>query len=230
MAQSAERVLMTEYKKLSKEPWTNIELFHENIFEWIVALIPLNEDSPYYGGYFKAKMTFPKDYPYSPPDFRFLRPLFHPNVYRDGRLCISILHQPGDDEMSGETAAERWSPVQNVESVLISIISLLDDAEVSSPAHVDAGVMLRKDPAGYREMVRKDLEASKKDIPAGFVMPRHEDAFKPVKNEDEYVMSWDDSDAEVDFGGSESELEEFEDASDEDETGLSEGEDGDNEE
>ena len=27
----------------------------------------LNPDSLYHGGYFKAKMTFPKNYPYSPP-------------------------------------------------------------------------------------------------------------------------------------------------------------------
>jgi ubiquitin-protein ligase len=32
-----------------------------------VALIVLNEDSLYYGGYFKAKMTFPRNYPHSPP-------------------------------------------------------------------------------------------------------------------------------------------------------------------
>lgn len=37
------------------------------MFEWSVALIVLNPDSLYYGGYFKAKMTFPKNYPYSPP-------------------------------------------------------------------------------------------------------------------------------------------------------------------
>lgn len=71
--------------------------------------------------------------------------------------------------MSGETAAERWSPVQRVETVLISILSLLDDAEVSSPANVDAGVMLRNKPAEYKEMVKKDLELSKADIPKDFV-------------------------------------------------------------
>jgi len=42
-------------------------LIDENIFEWSVALIPLSPDSLYYGGYFKARMSFPKNYPYSPP-------------------------------------------------------------------------------------------------------------------------------------------------------------------
>lgn len=208
----AERILMNEYKSLSKEPWTNIKLINDNIFEWNVALIVLNPDSVYYGGYFEAQMTFPKNYPYSPPDFIFSRPIFHPNVYPSGHLCISILHPPGEDEMSGETAAERWSPAQRVESVLISILSLLDDAEVSSPANVDAGVMLRKDPTRYKEMVRKDLEASHQDIPDGFVMPTHADAFgaaaaaaeaAAAKN-DEYLVNWEDSDVDEDFGGSDS--------------------------
>ncbi|KAF2095294.1 hypothetical protein NA57DRAFT_44916 [Rhizodiscina lignyota] len=200
----AERVLMNEFKTLSKEAWTHIELINENIFEWSIALIVLNPDSLYYGGYFKAKMTFPKNYPYSPPDFKFLRPLYHPNIYPDGRLCISILHAPGDDEMSGESAAERWSPAQRVESVLISILSLLDDAEVSSPANVDAGVMLRKDPAVYKAKVKKDLEKSKEDIPEGFVMPTS-DAWKSREKEAEErekqfsLDDWGDSDVEDDF-------------------------------
>ena len=63
----AEKILMSEFKSLSKEPWTNIELINENIFEWHVALIVLNPDSLYCGAFFKAKMTFPKEYPYRPP-------------------------------------------------------------------------------------------------------------------------------------------------------------------
>ena len=111
--------------------------------------------------------------------------------------------------MSGETAAERWSPVQRVETVLISILSLLDDAEVSSPANVDAGVMLRNKPDEYKAMVNKDLELSKADIPAGFVMPTHETAWKKKEDEGDFDMSWEDSDVES-FGGSESDFDEDE--------------------
>lgn len=130
--------------------------------------------------------------------------------------------------MSGESAAERWNPTQRVESVLISVLSLLDDAEVSSPANVDAGVMLRNSPEKYKEMVRKDMEASKADIPAGFVMPTAEDAYKTVK-EDNFNMDWDDSDAEEpDFGGSDSEFDE--DMEVDDEASGSEDEDADHDE
>lgn len=185
MATTSARVLAKELEQQQKFKWCHVELVNDDIYNWDVALIVLNPESLYYGGYFKARMHFPQNFPYSPPDFRFLKPLYHPNIYPDGRLCISILHAPGDDEMSGESASERWSPVQRVETVLLSILSLLDDAEVNSPANVDAGVMLRTDPAKYKEMVARDLEASKKDIPAGFVMPTHADAFGAKKEEDD---------------------------------------------
>jgi len=221
-------VLMNEYKALAKEKWVEIELDEEDMFNWTVALIILNPDSLYYGGYFKAKMTFPRDYPYKPPDFRFMRPLFHPNVYPDGRLCISILHAPGEDIMSGESAGERWSPAQRVESVLISIVSLLDDAEVSSPANVDAGILLRKEPAKYKERIREDVELSKKDVPEGFVMPTHETT-KPVveKIDDDF---WADSDCDEDtFGGSDSDAEmtndDYDDEDEEDEDDDTEDQD-----
>jgi len=112
-------------------------------------------------------------------------------------------------DAKAELAGERWSSVQRVESVLISVLSLLDDAEVSSPANVDAGVMLRTNKEAYKERVREDKEKSKDDIPAGFEMPTHETAFKKEEKVDNF--SWSDSEAEDDFGGSESDEEMFDD-------------------
>lgn len=51
--------------------------------------------------------------------------LFNVSVYADGRVCISILHAPGDDPMGYESSAERWSPVQSVEKILLSVVSML---------------------------------------------------------------------------------------------------------
>ncbi|KAH4055180.1 hypothetical protein HBH50_245440 [Parastagonospora nodorum] len=59
------------------------------------------------------------------------------------------------------------SPMQRIETVLISILSLLNDAEVSSPANANAGVMLRNKSDEYKGLVNKDLKLSKQKIPAG---------------------------------------------------------------
>ena len=128
--------------------------------------------------------------------------------------------------MSGESAGERWSPAQRVESVLISIVSLLDDAECSSPANVDAGVMLRKDLAGFKERVAKDVEESKGDIPKGFVMPTHESTSRKPEKQVDDPNFWVDSDEEDEFGGSDTEEEMGEDGDD----GLPDDEDRDDQE
>lgn len=107
--------------------------------------------------------------------------------------------------MSGELACERWSPAQRVESVLISILSLLDDAEPSSPANVDAGVVLRKEPERFKALVKEDVEKSKKDIPEGYVMPSHESTVNQQPDVLDDEDFWADSDQGSDmFGGSDS--------------------------
>lgn len=45
----------------------------------------------------------------------------HPNIDKNGDVCISILHEPGDDKYGYEQASERWLPVHTVETILISV-------------------------------------------------------------------------------------------------------------
>ncbi|KAI8882605.1 ubiquitin-conjugating enzyme [Backusella circina FSU 941] len=129
---SAANILQRQFKELTRNPVPGfvVDLKEDNIFEWEVALIG-SPKTIYEGGYFK--------------------------LYPDGRLCISILHPPGEDPVSGEKAEERWNPTQG--SVLVSIISLLADPNCSSPANVDAGVAYRKNRALFDSIVK-----SKKDI------------------------------------------------------------------
>eukprot|EP00879_Flechtneria_rotunda_P011003 GHRR01011497.1.p1 GENE.GHRR01011497.1~~GHRR01011497.1.p1 ORF type:complete len:131 (+),score=15.99 GHRR01011497.1:301-693(+) len=112
----ATTLLKKQLRELSKHPVEGFSaglVDDSNIFEWAVTIIG-PPDTLYEGGFFNARMTFPKDYPNSPPTCRFTSEMWHPNVYPDGRVCISILHNPGDDPNGYETAAERWSPVQSV--------------------------------------------------------------------------------------------------------------------
>lgn len=198
----AKTQLMSEMKALRKEKWINFEDDDQsNILRWRFALMVINSDSAFNGGYFGAEMTFTDEYPFQPPKFRFLIPITHPNIYPDGQLCISILHKPGQDIMSGEEASERWSPLQGAESVLRSVLLLLDDPEISSPANVDASVMYRDRRDEYNRKARETVEKSKADVPAGFEMPRSFEAAPPPKpeNDDDF---WAESDGEFDFGGS----------------------------
>lgn len=166
---SALRALTVEFKSIQDEPVEGfrVNLVNEdNMFEWEVAIFGPPE-TLYQGGYFKARVTFPADYPYNPPALKFLTKVWHPNVYENGDLCISILHPPTDDPQSGELPCERWNPTQSVRTVLLSVISLLNEPNTFSPANVDASVMYRrwKESKGkdkeYENIIRKQVAASK---------------------------------------------------------------------
>ncbi|KAL9247681.1 hypothetical protein vseg_021088 [Gypsophila vaccaria] len=131
----------------------------KNIFEWNVSIIG-PPDTPYEGGFFNATMSFPKDYPNSPPTVKFTSEMWHPNVYPDGKVCISILHPPGDDPNGYELANERWTPVHTVESIVLSIISMLSSPNDESPANVDAAIQWRQDKQGFIKKVSRCVRRS----------------------------------------------------------------------
>ncbi|KAG8913271.1 Ubiquitin-conjugating enzyme E2 15 [Tulasnella sp. 408] len=88
----------------------------DNLLEWEIMIIG-PENTLYEGGFFKARLTFPSEYPLLPPKMRFITPMWHPNIYPDGVVCISILHPPGEDQWGYEQASERWLPVHTVETI-----------------------------------------------------------------------------------------------------------------
>lgn len=63
-----------------------------------------------------------------------------PPVAKNGNVCISILHEPGEDKYGYERPEERWLPIHTVETIMISVISMLADPNGDSPANVDAAV------------------------------------------------------------------------------------------
>lgn len=70
--------------------------------------------------------------------------LFFPPVDKNGDVCISILHEPGEDKYGYEKPEERWLPIHTVETIMISVISMLADPNSDSPANVDAAVSSSK--------------------------------------------------------------------------------------
>lgn len=114
-----------------------------------------------------------------------------------------------NNQNSGEKASERWNPTQTVESILLSIISLLNDPNVSSPANVDAAVMFRNDHEKYKAVVGEQVEKSKKDIPLNLVIPMSSEQYVGKsktdladKTPDDFWYD-DDEEEDFDFSGSE---------------------------
>ncbi|KAF3076833.1 Ubiquitin-conjugating enzyme E2-18 kDa [Trichoderma lentiforme] len=184
MAQStAHRRLLQEYRALTNNPPEGITagpVSEDDLLHW-ECLIQGPEGTPFEGGVFPAELKFPKDYPLAPPTMKFLADMWHPNgmgplyphsrhiyiyipatafqhcakpVYPSGLVCISILHPPGDDPNHYEHASERWSPIQSVEKILISVMSMLAEPNDESPANVEAAKMWRERRDEYEKTVR----------------------------------------------------------------------------
>uniref|UniRef100_A0A5S6Q7X2 UBIQUITIN_CONJUGAT_2 domain-containing protein n=1 Tax=Trichuris muris TaxID=70415 RepID=A0A5S6Q7X2_TRIMR len=176
--QIARRMLAQEMKGLTEEPMEGfrVKLIDEqDLFEWDVVLFG-PPGTIYEGGYLKALLQFPVNYPFSPPTMRFTTKLWHPNIYESGEVCISILHPPVDDPQSGELPCERWNPAQTVRTILLSVISLLNEPNTNSPANVEASVMYRRYLEGlddeYVDIVRRIVRLTAADAARdGVVVP-----------------------------------------------------------
>ena len=176
----ASKRLFQEYKALLISPPDGITagpVNEDDLFAW-EALIQGPEGTPFEGGIFPAELSFPKDYPLSPPKMKFLGEIWHPNgicceklvscscadfncpVYPNGEVCISILHPPGDDPNHYEQASERWSPIQSVEKILISVMSMLAEPNDESPANVEAAKMWRERRRDFEKKVRRGVRRS----------------------------------------------------------------------
>uniref|UniRef100_A0AAY4A2D0 UBC core domain-containing protein n=1 Tax=Denticeps clupeoides TaxID=299321 RepID=A0AAY4A2D0_9TELE len=97
-----------------------------NLMNWECA-IPGKKGTPWEGGLFKLRMLFKDDYPSSPPKCKFEPPLFHPNVYPSGTVCLSILEEDKD-----------WRPAITIKQILLGIQELLNEPNIQDPAQAEA--------------------------------------------------------------------------------------------
>ncbi|KAF8923204.1 E2 SUMO-conjugating protein ubc9, partial [Haplosporangium bisporale] len=100
-----------------------------DLMTWQVG-IPGKPNTPWENGVYKLTLTFPDDYPSKPPKCKFVPPLFHPNVYPSGTVCLSILNEE-----------EGWKPAITIKQILLGIQDLLNDPNPESPAQSEAYVM-----------------------------------------------------------------------------------------
>lgn len=75
---------------------------------------------------------------------KFVPPLFHPNVYPSGTVCLSILNEE-----------EAWKPAITIKQILLGIQDLLDDPNPESPAQAEAYNLFKKDRPAYERKVRQ---------------------------------------------------------------------------
>jgi len=154
--------LQSEYKQITKDPnyFFSVNPNENNFFHWDILLIGPPE-TPFEGAIIKAQFDFPTTYPNDPPLFKFNSSIYHPNIYVDGKICISILDKK-PDEFGYYNISDTWNPTRSIESVLMSILSILSSPNFDSPANVDASVLWRNNYDEYKKIVYKMVSNSQK--------------------------------------------------------------------
>ncbi|KAG1147381.1 hypothetical protein G6F37_003940 [Rhizopus arrhizus] len=120
VSSSAKRITK-ELAEISLDPPSNCSAGPkgDNLYEWI-STITGPTDSPYAGGIFFLDVHFPQDYPFKPPKVVFRTRIYHCNINSQGAICLDILK-------------DNWSPALTISKVLLSICSLLADANPYDP-------------------------------------------------------------------------------------------------
>ena len=147
---SAVMRLMSDLRDLQEDPpegCSAAPASDDNLFVWNASIIGPDE-SPWEGGIYSLRVSFPEQYPVKPPKVRFTCEMFHPNVYADGTLCLDIIQ-------------DQWSAIYTVGTILTSIQSLLTDPNPASPANPDAAKVSRKKQAGRSRSRSKSRSRSR---------------------------------------------------------------------
>lgn len=111
---------------LITEPIPGVSAFPEgeNLLKW-KGTIDGSDTSVYAGMQYSLVMTFPSNYPMSPPLVKFETPIFHPNIDMSGNICLDILK-------------DKWSATYTVSTLMLSLQCLLETPNNESPLNNQA--------------------------------------------------------------------------------------------
>jgi ubiquitin-conjugating enzyme E2 D/E len=140
----ATRRIQRELAELEQDPPANCSAGpskENDILNW-EGMIVGPSDSPYAGGVFNLVIQFPPDYPFKPPKVQFTTKIYHPNINSQGGICLDILK-------------DQWSPALSITKVLLSICSLLTDANPDDPLVPEIARLYKSDRAQFNRIANE---------------------------------------------------------------------------
>ena len=115
--------LLKDIKHILKNPLTDNGIYYVHDDSDMMkgyALIIGPSETPYFGGNYFFEITYPTDYPHSPPKVKYCTNgneiRFNPNLYKCGKVCVSLLNT---------WRGEQWTSCQSISTVLLTLCTLL---------------------------------------------------------------------------------------------------------
>lgn len=119
------RRLVKDVKELITSPLHTHGIYYihneDNILKGKALIIGPSE-TPYENGFYLFDFDFPANYPHAPPEVKYRTndglTRFNPNLYTQGKVCLSILNTWQGDQ---------WTGCQTISSTLLAICSILNN-------------------------------------------------------------------------------------------------------
>ena len=136
ISQSTIKRLLKDLKEIKKNPLHSHGIYYEHDDSNILkgqALIIGPKNTPYQYGYYLFNFEFPTDYPHNPPKVKYLtndgNTRFNPNLYKCGKVCLSILNT---------WRGEAWTGCQTLSTTLLTFITIFHNMPLINEPGIDA--------------------------------------------------------------------------------------------
>ena len=128
--------LIKDVKDIITNPLTSHGIYYHHNESDILkgeVLIIGPKDTPYENGYYLFEISYPVNYPFSPPVVKYYTndgiTRFNPNLYKCGKVCLSILNTWRGDQ---------WSSCQTISSVLLALCTIFNNAPLLNEPGISA--------------------------------------------------------------------------------------------
>lgn len=142
--------VMAEYASFQKSEHKTLflEALNDSLSSFRATIVG-PPDTPFEGGFFRFLITIPPTYPMDPPVFKTEIPVrLHPNLYKFGKVCLSILGTWGNME---------WSPLLRIEQILITIQGIMNENPIVNEPGFEKLSLKNDERAGTYALVSRYL-------------------------------------------------------------------------
>lgn len=123
--------LLIELKNLQNQQYSKQNLLDNDYLIFpddqdmniVYTIIKAPEDSVYRHKFIRLDFKMPQNYPFEPPVVTFINydgVRIHPNMYEDGKCCLTILN-------TWPSEKEKWESTMGIETILLAFLSFLDN-------------------------------------------------------------------------------------------------------